>query len=124
LIVCATIVRNKKILLVRHSCKQKIDYGYWLLPAGRVESGESVEEALKREMREELGLRIKIIRKLVEHVDPYTGDKLINFLCTPLTSKIEISSELAEAKWFNSNETQKIEKIHPNLKQFLIKGLI
>jgi len=123
LIVCATILRNDKVLLVKHSCDQKPDYGHWLLPAGRVEGDEGLEEALKRELKEELSLNIKTIRKLVEHVDPYTSDKLVNFLCTSSTLRIRKSSELAEARWFNLDEIQNMEKIHPGLRQFLISGL-
>ena len=123
LIVCATIVRDGRVLLVKHSGEQKPDYGYWLLPAGRVEAGESLEKALERETKEELGLRVKIVRKLVEHTDPYTRDRLANFLCTPSTTEIEVSAELVEAKWFDVDEIQRIEKIHPGLKQFLINGL-
>lgn len=123
MIVCATIVRDERVLLVRHSSEQKPDYGYWLLPAGRVERGEDLEEALRREMGEELGLSIRIVRKLVEHADPYTGDRLTNFLCVPQESRIEVSSELAEARWFDLNEVKNLSDIHPDLKQFLIDGL-
>ena len=123
MIVCATIVEEGNVLLVRHSSEQKADYGDWLLPAGRVESGEALEEALRREVMEELGLAIRIVGKLVEHVDPYTGDKLTNFLCTPLTLETEVSSELSEARWFNLNEIKDLTNIHHGLKQFLIDGL-
>jgi 8-oxo-dGTP pyrophosphatase MutT (NUDIX family) len=110
-------------LLVRHSSEQKPDYGHWLLPAGKLERGEDLEEALRREMGEELGLSIRIVRKLIEHVDPYTGDRLTNFLCVPKESKIEVSSELAEARWFDLNEVKNLSDIHPDLKQFLIDSL-
>ena len=123
MIVCATIIGNEKILLVRHSSRQKPDYGDWLLPAGRVESGETLEEAMRREVKEELGLRIKIVRKIIDHTDPYTGDRLTNFLCLPLTTKFKASSELAEAKWFNLHEIKDLTNIHPGLKQFLIDNL-
>ena len=123
LIVCATTVREDKVLLVRHAGAEKPDYIDWLLPAGSMERGESLEEALKREMREETGLSIKIVRKVTEHVDPYTKDKLVNFLCTPLTSSVKVSSELNEAKWFNIEEITMLENIHPGLKKFLIDGL-
>jgi len=116
-------VKDKRVLLVRHAGVEKPDYGDWLLPAGSVEHGEDLETALKREMREETGLRIKVVRKLAEHIDPYTKDKLINFLCIPLTSRIETSSELKETKWFDADEVQRTENIHPGLKQFLIDGL-
>lgn len=123
LIVCATIIRNDKVLLVKHSSEQKATYGYWILPAGKVATDESLEEALKREMKEELNLSIQILQKLVEHEDPYTGDQLVGFLCTPLTSTIKISAELKEAKWFNRDKLQKIEEINPNLKQYLLEIL-
>lgn len=123
LIVCATIVREGKVLLVRHSCERKPDYGDWLLPAGSVEPGESLEDALKREVREELCLGVEIVKKLVEHVDPYTGDRLVNFLCATQTSKTEISDELAEVGWFNLHEIRGLKTIHPGLKEGLTKLL-
>ncbi len=123
LIVCATIVRDGKVLLVRHSCERKPDYGDWLLPAGSVESGESLEDALKREVREELCLSVEIVRKLVEHVDPYTGDRLVNFLCAPLALKIETSDELAEARWFSLDAIQRLKTIHPGLREALTELL-
>jgi len=122
LIVCATTITNKKVLLVRHASVEKPSFGDWLLPAGRVEPGEGLENALKREMIEETGLRVRVVRKLVEHNDPYTGDRLSNFLCFPLTSRIEITSELMDARWFDLSEIQRLENIHPGLKKFLIDG--
>ena len=101
----------------------KPDYGDWLLPAGSVESGESLEDALKREVREELGLKVRIIGKLVEHVDPYTGDQLVNFICTSRTSRIEVSDELAAARWFDLHEIQGLKTIHRGLKESLTELL-
>jgi ADP-ribose pyrophosphatase YjhB (NUDIX family) len=102
LIGCATIVDRNKVLFVRHAAAEKPDYGQWLLPAGGVEPRITLEEALKREISEEPGLRIKVIKKLVEHADPCTKDRSANFLCNPLTSKVETSSKLSEAEWFSA----------------------
>ena len=107
---------------MKHAAVKKPDYGDWLLPAESMEPGESLEEALKREIGEELGLKIKVIKKLVECVDPYTKDRLTNFLCSPLTTRIETSSELSDAEWFDAEEIQALENIHMGLKQFLIEG--
>ena len=123
MIACATIVKGDRVLLVQHSNEGKPDYGHWLLPAGSVERGEALDEAVEREVKEETGLRIRTVRKLTEIVDPYTKDKLVNFLCTTLTSRVETSSELKEAKWFDVDEINALTNVHPGLKQFLIEGL-
>jgi len=123
LIVVATIVRDNEVLLVKHASDRKPDYGYWLLPGGRVEIGESLEEALRREVGEELGLSVEMVRKLLEHIDPYTGDKLSNFLCSAINSETRISAELKEARWFKRSEIKETKEIHPHLRQFLINLL-
>jgi 8-oxo-dGTP diphosphatase len=123
MIACATMVEENRVLLVQHAAAEKPDYGNWLLPAGSVEHNESVEQAVKREVKEETGLEIRPVRKLTQMIDPYTKDELVNFLCIPLTSKIETSSELKEARWFSLDEISKLDNIHLGLKQFLMKGL-
>lgn len=55
--VAALIRREGSILLVRH---RKEGRDYWLLPGGGVEYGESLAEALAREVREETGLEIGV----------------------------------------------------------------
>ena len=122
MIACATIVKGNRVLLVQHSDEGKPDYGHWLLPAGSVEHGETLDEAVKREVNEEIGLRIRTVRKLTEIVDPYTKAKLVNFLCIALASRIKMSCELKEAKWFEADEISSLTNIHPGLKQFLVEG--
>lgn len=54
----ASLIRNgDSILLVRH---EKGDDSYWLLPGGGVEWGESLDEALRRELKEEACLEIRV----------------------------------------------------------------
>jgi len=59
MIVCATIVQNDEVLLVRHASERKLDLRHRILPAGKAEAGESLEERLKREVKEETGLDIR-----------------------------------------------------------------
>lgn len=53
-LVRALIVQKGKILV----CK-KLNRDYYFLPGGHVDFGESLRESLKRELKEELGLKIK-----------------------------------------------------------------
>ena len=57
--VRAIIMDNNKILAIK---RIKEDEVYYVFPGGGVEEGEELEEALKRECREELGVEIKIIK--------------------------------------------------------------
>lgn len=41
--------------------------GYWALPGGRVEAGEAVEQTIVREVKEETGLDVEVVRKIGEY---------------------------------------------------------
>ncbi|HDR7323123.1 MULTISPECIES: NUDIX hydrolase [Bacillus cereus group] len=54
--VTGILIESEKVLLV----KQKVANRDWSLPGGRVENGETLEEAMIREMKEETGLDVKV----------------------------------------------------------------
>src|SRR5205807_6471548 len=60
--LAAIITRDGTILLLQH---QKKGARYWVLPGGRLQAGETLEAGLKRELREELGLRSVDVGSLV-----------------------------------------------------------
>jgi 8-oxo-dGTP diphosphatase len=59
LTVSAYIINNKETLLVHH-----VKTGLWLPPGGHIEKDETPDDALLREIKEELGLEIKILNNI------------------------------------------------------------
>lgn len=56
--VSGLVVRDGKVLLIRRGKEPYLDH--WSLPGGGVEPGESLRDAVKREMREETGLEVSV----------------------------------------------------------------
>lgn len=79
----------------------------WEFPGGKVETGESKEGCLEREIREELGLEIEVGTALiaVEHRYPDFSLRLYPFLCKWTGGSLAIA-EHAQAIWVDKNELQ------------------
>ncbi|MCX7881078.1 MAG: NUDIX domain-containing protein [Patescibacteria group bacterium] len=62
----AGVILNEKneVLLQLRGEKAKNERGLWKLPGGQIEYGETAENALKREIKEELGIEIKILKQI------------------------------------------------------------
>jgi 8-oxo-dGTP diphosphatase len=57
--VSGILVMDRAVLVEKRRADDDADPGKVLLPGGHVESGESLQQALKREMKEELGIRVE-----------------------------------------------------------------
>jgi len=103
--VGTVIIRDSSVLLVRR--EQEPAKGLWSFPGGLVDLGETVEEAARREVKEETGIDIRI-EKLLDLIDNIIRDDhgtvrfhyvVAIFLAHALTVEVEPSSDVSEARW-------------------------
>src|SRR5947209_6684246 len=66
------IVHEHRLLLIQQR-EHASGRSYWLVPGGGQEEGESEEECVAREMREETGLEVEVMRLLLDEPDPGIG---------------------------------------------------
>lgn len=94
--VTGILIENEKILLV----KQKVnDKRNWSLPGGKLEQGETIEQGIIREMKEETGLDVEIIRLLYLCDVSASNNTLlhISFLLKRVAGNIELPTNEFES---------------------------
>lgn len=108
--VDAIVLNNQNEILLM---KRKIEpfKGLWGVTGGHVEYGETAEKAILREVREETGLRCKIVRLLGVYSslkrDPRYHTVSIAYLLTILGGKLKNSFESSEQRFFPLNKVPK-----------------
>ena len=100
-VVAAVIITDQKILCVQRNKNRHeyISYKYEF-PGGKVEKGETLLDALRREIQEELKLDIRIDRHFltVEHAYPDFSITLHSFLCSCATRDLTLTEHI-DARW-------------------------
>ena len=103
--VGAVILRNGKVLLVMRG--QEPLLGEWSIPGGAVEPGETLHEALRREILEETGLTVEV-GELVEVLDRIIRDEqgrvryhyvLVDYLCRVKEGRLQPATDVSDARW-------------------------
>jgi ADP-ribose pyrophosphatase len=104
---------KKKILLIRQF-RLPAEKSVWELPAGKIDEGENVLQAAKRELIEETGFRAKTWKKLATYwASPgFLREKMTIYLATDLQAGIATPTEdeRIEARWFTSKELDTLIK--------------
>jgi 8-oxo-dGTP diphosphatase len=114
IVVSVAIKENQKYLLVKEA-KKKV-FGLWNFPAGKVEFGEGLFEAAKREFREETGFNCKITGLTgvsFSYWDDMPGLTIrFNFLGEIISKKkTPLANDILKTSWFS---IKKIEKMNKN----------
>lgn len=103
--VGAIVIQGGRILLIRRG--HEPEAGRWSLPGGRVEPGESDEQALVREVREETGLEVTAgpLAGAVERPQP--GGRVLvirDYAATVTGGTLAAGDDAADARWFGMRE--------------------
>lgn len=104
-VVIAVVGRGERCLLGRgHAWPESM---YSAL-AGYVEAGEALEEAVRREVLEETGVRVGAVRYLASQPWPFPSSLMIGFLAEAESEEIALdTAELADARWFSRDEVRR-----------------
>ena len=106
--VAAAVIRKGEMIFATQR-----GYGdfkdWWEFPGGKVEPGETPEEALLREIREELSVEIDIDKylKTVEWDYPAFHITLHCYLCSPATDELHLNEHEA-ARWLDANSIHSV----------------
>lgn len=128
-VVGGFIVNDKKEILLVKSYKWP---GKWVVMGGHIEWGESIAQAVEREVKEEVGLEVKFVRviEVAEFIfSPFFHDKkhFIGMQCEckvvgDQNPKID-NDEIQEARWFSLSQAATMSDIIPVTQQTIHKIL-
>ena len=97
--IIVLITRGEEILLAR---SPRFPNGMHSVIAGFVESGETLEHAVHREVKEEVGLVVKNLRYFASEPWPFPDSLMIGFVAEYAAGEIEIdNNEIVSAGWFS-----------------------
>lgn len=103
-VACGIILKDGKVLAAQRSEKMKLPLK-WEFPGGKLQKGETEEDCLKREIKEELNILITIQYKLTPAQHDY-GDfqiELIPFVAEYAEGTLHLH-EHRQADWYTINE--------------------
>lgn len=106
--VVAAIIKKENYYFIAQRNKKKYMGLKWEFPGGKVETGETFEEALEREIKEELNIKINILNKIAkEKFNDISINVIIHYyLCSMENELIELL-EHNQSAWVKKNEFYK-----------------
>jgi mutator protein MutT len=110
IIVAAAIIRKEDLILLTRRLATVHLAGLWEFPGGKVELDESLEAALRRELREEIGIEVNVLDEFfsTSHRYPTKSIELHFFNCTIASGELR-AIEVAEFRWVKPSELHAFE---------------
>ncbi len=126
--VGAVIFDGSRVLLVQRG--QEPLKGWWTLPGGLVETGERLDQALRREVLEETGLVVEplTVAAIFERIMPDSEGRteyhyvIIDYLCRSAGGALAYGSDVADARWVEREELHTL-RIAPGTPPVIEKAL-
>lgn len=108
-VVAGVIHKNNKFLIAQRNLK-KAQGGLWEFPGGKVEEGESYENALAREIKEEFNANIEVNEYIGENIHHYPEKdiRLLFYKARLLSENIELL-EHEDYKWITKDDKDNFE---------------
>ena len=120
--IIVSVERDDEILLGRG---RAFPPGIYSVIAGFVEPGESVEEAVCREVREETGVEVEDVRYFASQPWPYPHSLMLGFQARWCSGELRIdTSELEDAAWFHRDEMPMLFPGNVSIAQWLIHDFL
>ena len=108
--VGGVVVAENRVLLIRRGSPPL--EGEWSIPGGMLELGESLREAVGRELEEETGLEVRV-HDLIEAFDRVTMDAdgkcryhfvILDYLCERISGEARANSDVVDVAWAREEE--------------------
>ena len=109
IVVAAAIIKDRRLFVARRAAELKHG-GLWELPGGKVELGEGDETALKREIREELSLAIRV-HEFIAESEVELSERIIHmrvYRCSVEDLTCLQCSDHSEVLWIQKSELLKL----------------
>lgn len=110
-VVKGIIIHNNKFLIVKRDDNDEIGAGTWEFVGGKIEFGEGLEDALKREVKEEVGIDImveKLLYATTFNTDPTRQVVILAYKCGTKDNEVVLSNEHSNYKWASKDELRDI----------------
>jgi 8-oxo-dGTP diphosphatase len=123
------VFKDDQVLLIKRGREPGL--GQWSIPGGMVDAGETVKEAVQREIQEETGLVVEVLDlvEVFERIIPNNQGRIqyhyvvLDYLCRVVGGRLEASSDAAEA-FFTPISALEDLKLFPETERVILKAYL